>query len=154
MTEIKSGQIWRHKKTGGTYQVINANAMLQCSAAPEFESMFEDDCFTVYQSRRTGAYFVRPTEEFADGRFELINTQTDIMECLTEKAERAGLRVKQCAAPANQDATTFLLISKVDPTISTSISISGLEELQACGNAIVDLIDSRFSDAVSRLRKS
>jgi len=61
---------WRHKKRGTTYEVITDSASLQCSAAPEFEKMFDDDVFTVYRSEQTGAVYVRPTEEFLDGRFE------------------------------------------------------------------------------------
>lgn len=63
---------WRHKKRGTVYEILTDNASLQCSAAPEFESMFDDDHFTVYQNVATGAIYVRPTEEFQDGRFERI----------------------------------------------------------------------------------
>lgn len=64
--------IWRHKKRGTTYEVLSKAATLQCSAAPAFESMFEDDRWTVYRSLKTGAIYVRPTEEFLDGRFEML----------------------------------------------------------------------------------
>jgi hypothetical protein len=64
--------VWRHRKRGTTYEVLTEGASLQCSAAPEFESAFEDDCWTVYRSLQTGTYYVRPTAEFQDGRFELL----------------------------------------------------------------------------------
>lgn len=65
--------IWRHKKRGTTYEIVTDSAFLQCSAAPEFERAFEDDAWTVYRSLQTGAVYIRPTEEFLDGRFERID---------------------------------------------------------------------------------
>jgi hypothetical protein len=64
---------WRHKKRGTIYEVITHDASLQCSAAPEFEQLFDDDTFTVYRSIRTGAVYIRPTPEFMDGRFERVS---------------------------------------------------------------------------------
>jgi hypothetical protein len=63
---------WRHKKRGTVYEVITDVASLQCSAAPDFEAAFEDDNWTVYRNVDTGAIYVRPTEEFLDGRFECL----------------------------------------------------------------------------------
>lgn len=63
---------WRHKKRGTTYIILQTDVSLQCSASPEFEQMFDDDVWTVYQNTETGAVYVRPTEEFFDGRFEQI----------------------------------------------------------------------------------
>ena len=45
---------------------------MQCSAAEVFESMFEDDNWTVYRNVETNHIWVRPTEEFLDGRFEQV----------------------------------------------------------------------------------
>lgn len=64
--------LWRHKKKGLVYEVIDDSASMQCSAAREFERMFEDDSWTIYRSTRTGAVYVRPTPEFLDGRFEKV----------------------------------------------------------------------------------
>jgi len=63
---------WRHKKTGGTYEIVGENAALQCSSYPEVEAALEDDVFTIYRNVRTGALYIRPTEEFMDGRFERV----------------------------------------------------------------------------------
>lgn len=63
---------YRHKKRGTVYIVLHQNVSLQCSAAPAFEQEFDDDTWTVYQNVATGAVYVRPTEEFFDGRFEAI----------------------------------------------------------------------------------
>ena len=68
---------YRHKKRRAVYEVITEYASLQCSAAPEFESKFEDDYWTVYRNIKTGAIWVRPTEEFMDGRFERVPNETD-----------------------------------------------------------------------------
>jgi hypothetical protein len=61
---------YRHKKRGTIYEVVTIDASLQCSAAPAFEHQFEGDNWTVYRNITTGAVWVRPTEEFFDGRFE------------------------------------------------------------------------------------
>lgn len=65
--------IWRHKKRGTKYRVLTYVASLQCAEAPEFEAMFDDDHFVVYQSIDTGAIYVRPEPEFMDGRFEIVD---------------------------------------------------------------------------------
>lgn len=67
-----AGTLWRHKKRGTTYEIITDSASFQCSAWPHAEETFEDDTFTVYRSVDTGAVYVRPTEEFLDGRFEKV----------------------------------------------------------------------------------
>jgi hypothetical protein len=64
--------LYRHKKRGSTYEEITHFASLQCSAAPEFEEMFDDDNWTVYRDVKTNAIYIRPTAEFMDGRFEVL----------------------------------------------------------------------------------
>ena len=64
--------LWRHKVRGSVYEILIDDASLQCSAAPAFEEMFEDDNWIVYRNVDTGAFSVRPTAEFHDGRFEKI----------------------------------------------------------------------------------
>lgn len=64
--------LYRHKVRGHVYEVLTEMASIQCSAAPDFESQFEDDDWTVYRNVKTGAIWVRPTAEFQDGRFEMV----------------------------------------------------------------------------------
>lgn len=66
------GTIWRHKKRGITYEVMADQASMQCSAAPEFERLFDDEDWIVYRNITTGLVWVRPAPEFLDGRFERV----------------------------------------------------------------------------------
>ena len=66
------GERYRHKKRGRVYEVITDAASVQCATMPEIEDVFDDDTWTVYRDVVTGSWYVRPTEEFLDGRFELI----------------------------------------------------------------------------------
>lgn len=75
MDGIEIGERWRHRKRGIVYEIIATSANLQCSAAPEFEAMFDDDHFIVYKSVRTGAFWIRPAPEFLDGRFEKVEQE-------------------------------------------------------------------------------
>jgi hypothetical protein len=68
-----SHPLYRHKKRGKLYRVLDQRALMQCSTAPQFEVWTKDVTFTVYQSLETGAFFIRPTAEFMDGRFEVID---------------------------------------------------------------------------------
>lgn len=68
---------WRHKKRGTVYEVITDQAGIQCSADPAFEERFEADTWTVYRNIKTAAVWVRPTEEFLDGRFEMVDADDD-----------------------------------------------------------------------------
>ena len=55
---------YRHLKRGGTYVVI-AGGEVQSS-----KPILEGDKVVVYQSEKDGSIWVRPVEEFNDGRFE------------------------------------------------------------------------------------
>lgn len=72
------GSRWRHKKRGTTYEIVSETASLQCASVPEVETLFEDDYFIVYRSEQTGADYVRPAPEFLDGRFERLDTPSDV----------------------------------------------------------------------------
>lgn len=66
-------EFWRHKKRGSVYEVISTGAFMQCSTFPHVEEAFSGTSFTIY--KRVDAidlFFVRPTNEFMDGRFEKI----------------------------------------------------------------------------------
>jgi len=71
--EIGIGSRWRHKKRGTEYQVIDIDAGLRCSSMASWvEACFRDKPLVIYRSLATGKYFVRPLDEFADGRFEFV----------------------------------------------------------------------------------
>lgn len=82
-TEIKRGQHWRHKKRGTVYEIVNTEAMAQCSqggegSSPDMNSLvglIEDEPWVAYHpvglSPAVALYF-RMKEEFLDGRFELV----------------------------------------------------------------------------------
>jgi len=67
-------QLYRHKKTGGVYEIISRIAKLQCSTALDFEKEFSGD-WTVYKDIETGQIYIRPTEVFMDGRFEQLYSE-------------------------------------------------------------------------------
>lgn len=70
-----TGTFWRHKKRQLIYEVITDTASIQCSTSPEFEERYDDEHWIVYRNVKTGAVWVRPTEEFRDGRFEQVETE-------------------------------------------------------------------------------
>lgn len=73
--------IWRHKKTGGFYELI-----------ADAEHSEDLSLMVVYRSVTTGRVWVRPASEFYDGRFEqyfLTNEENTITDVVGEiRAER------------------------------------------------------------------
>jgi hypothetical protein len=58
---IRTGQEYRHNKSGGLYYVI-CRALIEADLTPA----------VVYSSAKDGRIWVRPEAEFLDGRFTLI----------------------------------------------------------------------------------
>ncbi|HML29892.1 MAG: DUF1653 domain-containing protein [Ancylobacter novellus] len=61
--QAAKGTVFRHRKRGSTYTVV-ANATLQTS------SPIADDASVVIYQSEDGKLWVRPVDEFFDGRFE------------------------------------------------------------------------------------
>lgn len=55
------GEIWRHKKTQGLYEIVTL-AFLESN---------QEHC-VVYRSLKNGITWIRPCLEFTDGRFEKV----------------------------------------------------------------------------------
>lgn len=75
-------RIYRHKKTGGIYS-------WQCDAIMESDGTQ----MTVYSNLSTNQYYVRPSSEFYDGRFEEVtdeNFEKVRMKCAIEKARNSA----------------------------------------------------------------
>lgn len=70
-------QLWRHKKRGTVYEIITDHASVQCSSYQNFEDTFAETPWTVYRSVNTHHVYIRPTEEFLDGRFEMVAAPGD-----------------------------------------------------------------------------
>ena len=54
------GSRWRHVKTGGGYEVLWGQALIEASRTPA----------VVYRAEVGGQVWVRPLAEFTDGRFQ------------------------------------------------------------------------------------
>ena len=65
---------WVHKKRGGVYVVLTHDAGFQYSGAQAIEHALDGVPLTLYSSVSTGRYYVRPTSEFLDGRFEKVKS--------------------------------------------------------------------------------
>ena len=66
-------QRYRHKKTGGTYVILHADAKVQTSTP-----LVDMDAVVVYRSEKNDSVWVRPASEFHDGRFELIGHRYEV----------------------------------------------------------------------------
>lgn len=66
-----SQEIWRHKKRGTTYTIIG-RGKLQSS---DPTGLGDNQPMVVYRSEADGSIWVRPTDEFEDGRFERVASQ-------------------------------------------------------------------------------
>jgi len=56
--------IWRHKKTGGLYVILDEDAVIEKTL----------ERATIYRSLSDNRTWVRPFDEFHDGRFEVLNS--------------------------------------------------------------------------------
>lgn len=54
--------VWKHLKTGGMYVIVDDSVMLEADLTP---------C-VAYMSLKDGQVWIRPSEEFFDGRFERV----------------------------------------------------------------------------------
>lgn len=61
--------LWKHLKRGGYYNVFTHSAKLQASSHQDVEDRLKDTLFTIYADVFTGDVYIRPTDEFIDGRF-------------------------------------------------------------------------------------
>lgn len=67
---VKNWDLVRHLKTGGVYQIIATNARIEATL----------DEVVVYQKMHDpdhGSVWIRPAEEFFDGRFERVEPDLD-----------------------------------------------------------------------------
>ena len=75
MTDVKLHSIWRHRKRGTEYEVLDTNTGLQCSSFSAYiENIFEHTPLVTYRSLGDGRVWVRPLREW-DSRFELVRCQ-------------------------------------------------------------------------------
>jgi len=56
--------IWRHKKTGGLYVILDEDAIIEKTL----------ERATIYRSLIDNRTWIRPFDEFHDGRFEVLNS--------------------------------------------------------------------------------
>ncbi|TWA89557.1 hypothetical protein [Bradyrhizobium stylosanthis] len=72
MTQIQTGQIWRHKKRGHLYEIVAIDAMIQLSSIGDDEvaEVLEGEDWIAYRPVDGYRLFFRMRDEFLDGRFE------------------------------------------------------------------------------------
>jgi len=56
--------IWRHKKSGGLYTIIDEESFIESTMQRA----------TIYRSLHDNRSWIRPKDEFHDGRFEVMNS--------------------------------------------------------------------------------
>jgi nucleotide-binding universal stress UspA family protein len=109
--------IWRHKKRGTLYAQLGS-ANLQSSAGP----VLDNDEVVAYIGLDDGRMWVRPTDEFLDGRFEAVPDDggeferfvKQWAETLVEMAEAHGVTVT-----IEQKPRTPLAMGNYDTVVST-----------------------------------
>lgn len=72
---VANGQIWRHKKTGNEYEVVDVEAMVQVSSFPELTREpydLENAAWIAYRPVNGYRLFFRLQDEFLDGRFTFV----------------------------------------------------------------------------------
>lgn len=65
--------IWKHLKRGTLYSTLTRTAHFQWSARPDIEKALDGVDLCIYRHIDTGNYYVRPNDEFMDGRFEKVS---------------------------------------------------------------------------------
>lgn len=78
MSEIETGQKWRHKKHGSIYEVVAIDAAIQIASIgdigdDEMMMMLEDEDWVAYRPVDGHRLYFRMREEFLDGRFEQVS---------------------------------------------------------------------------------
>lgn len=77
MSELKVGQVWRHKKRGSLYRIGAIGALLQCSTYEAVEDKVGLSPWVIYFSEaprdKEEHVYIRLESEFLDGRFELVD---------------------------------------------------------------------------------
>lgn len=74
MTEIETGQRWRHKKRGSIYEIVHTAASIQCASDAHVQGYEDEDwiAYSPFGAGVGGLLYFRLKAEFLDGRFELV----------------------------------------------------------------------------------
>lgn len=74
MSESLRGTIWKHKKRGGVYEIVDDDASIQVSSIGDDEvaAVFEDEVWFAYRPVDGHKLYFRMGNEFLDGRFERV----------------------------------------------------------------------------------
>lgn len=72
--EPARGSVWRHKKRGGIYEIVDNDAAVQISNSlfTDVAVALEEERWVAYRPVNGHRLFFRMAEEFLDGRFEKV----------------------------------------------------------------------------------
>ena len=149
-----SNSIWRHKKTGGLYQVVTQARV----EATMIESI-------VYRSLNNGHCWVRPEAEFFDGRFEqaqVIDTPAPYTckhDCERDALKDEITRLRAELAEVNENLTAAYMVGFEkgkdvgrDKALEEAAKMAEAGDLSIMSSTIVDVEARQIAATIRQMK--